>query len=65
MTAKRTTGAPSSDERAKATSDRETRGSVTEAIGKLLGDDATRDRGAAERHAVADAALARKKSPNT
>lgn len=64
MTAKRTTGAPSSDERAKAASDRETRGSVTEAIGKLLGDDAARDRGTAERHAVADAAPARKKSPN-
>ncbi len=64
MTAKRTGGATPSDDRAKAASDRETRGSVTEAIGKLIGDDAARDRGTAEKRAGADAAPARPESPD-
>jgi uncharacterized protein YjbJ (UPF0337 family) len=65
MTANPTSGASSSDQRAKAAIDRETRGSVTEAIGKLIGDDAARDRGTAEKHAVADTRGARKKSTDT
>lgn len=39
--------------RLKAAASQEARGSVQEAIGKLIGDDATRERGAAEKRAGA------------
>ncbi|MDJ0275357.1 hypothetical protein QLH51_00865 [Sphingomonas sp. 2R-10] len=38
-----------SDDKAKAAAAARTRASVHEAIGKLIGDDAAKDRGAAER----------------
>ena len=60
MTAKRTDVGVARGSRAKAAADREARGSVTEAIGKLIGDDAARDRGTAEKQAGADDATGRK-----
>ena len=50
-------GPPTGKARAAAT--REARGSVHEAIGKLIGDDGARDEGSAEKHAgAADRAAA-------
>ncbi|KQM22064.1 CsbD family protein [Novosphingobium sp. Leaf2] len=46
----------SPDDKAKAAAAREVKGSVKEAIGKLLGDDDVRARGAAEKKAAAKAA---------
>ncbi len=43
----------SADGGAKAATTREAKGSVHEAIGKLIGDDAVRDRGTAEKRAGA------------
>jgi len=43
---------------AKAAASREARGSVHEAIGKLIGDDAAQARGKAEKHAGAAAGAA-------
>ena len=53
MTARRTAD---NGARAKAAAAREAKGSVHEAIGKLIGDDSARDRGTAEKRAGADAA---------
>ena len=63
MTARRiddaTTSGPKA--KAKAAETRETKGSVQEAIGKLIGDDAALDRGTAEKNAgAADASRIRK-----
>ena len=62
MTARRTGDTPSG-KTAKAAATREARGSVHEAIGKLIGDDAARARGTAEKEAgAADASDIQKSS---
>ncbi|MES2339996.1 MAG: hypothetical protein V4537_18030 [Pseudomonadota bacterium] len=53
MTAKRTGGDAPTSTTAKAAARRESKGSVKEAIGKLIGDDTARARGSAEKHAGA------------
>ena len=53
MTARRTTPEAPKDAQAKAAATREAKGSVQEAIGKLIGDDAVRERGTAEKKAGA------------
>ncbi len=62
MTARRT-GATPPGEKAKAAAARAAKGSVHEAIGKLIGDDTARARGAAEKEAgAADASDIQKSS---
>lgn len=66
MTARRTTstdGSTNTDAEAVAAARRAAKGSVQEAIGKLIGDDAARQRGAAEKDAGAADAADIKKSP--
>ena len=53
MTADRTVTDGPDDAKAKAAANRKAKGSVQEAIGKLIGDDAARDRGTAEKEAAA------------
>jgi len=60
MTARRT----GDDVAAKAAATRATKGSVHEAIGKLIGDDAARDRGTAERKAGVEGAGVQKSPSN-
>ena len=56
MTARRTGKEAPADPEAKNAATRVTKGSVQEAIGKLIGDDAARERGTAEKKAgVAEA----------
>ena len=63
MTKRRTSnGQPSGD--VKAASVREAKASVHEAIGKLIGDDAARDRGTAERRAGVEGAGVEKARSN-
>ncbi|TVV75756.1 hypothetical protein [Sphingomonas solaris] len=64
MTARRANGDAPTDgkARAKAATTRAAKGSVQEAIGKLIGDDAARDRGTAEKNAGAADASDNKKS---
>jgi len=63
MTARRTDKEPPATNEAKAAATRETKGSVQEAIGKLIGDDAARERGTAEKEAgAADASDIKKSS---
>ncbi len=54
-------GSAPDDGKTKAATTREAKGSVHEAIGKLIGDDAARERGSAEKRAGAAA----KKSPRS
>jgi uncharacterized protein YjbJ (UPF0337 family) len=61
MTA-RTTPPTDTPSDADAAATREAKGSVHEAIGKLIGDDAARDRGSAEKEAAAAAAADIQKS---
>ncbi len=62
MTARRTGDTPPA-KKAKAAATREAKGSVHEAIGKLIGDDAARARGTAEKEAgAADASDIQKSS---
>ena len=51
------------DEPEKAAAEQEAKGPVQEAIGKLIGDDAARDQGLAEKRAGARAATQAKQSP--
>lgn len=51
MTNRRSDAPSPADAKAKTAATREARGSVQEAIGKLIGDDAARERGTAEREA--------------
>lgn len=53
MTTRNEGRAPATDSDATAAAEREVKGSVQEAIGKLIGDDAARARGAAEKKAGA------------
>ncbi len=53
MTARRDPKAQPTEEQAKAAETRKAKGSVQEAIGKLIGDDAVRRRGTAEKEAGA------------
>ncbi|MBM6578033.1 CsbD family protein [Microvirga sp. SRT01] len=63
MTARPTDTRASRDDKAKAATTREAKGSVHEAIGKLIGDDAAQAAGTAERQAgAADASGVRKSS---
>ena len=58
-----TPGSPSRDGEAKAAATREAKGSVHEAIGKLIGDDAAQAAGSAEKQAgAADGSDIRKQS---
>jgi uncharacterized protein YjbJ (UPF0337 family) len=63
MTTRRSDAAAPIDAEAKTAATREARGSVQEAIGKLIGDDAVTARGTAEKKAgAADAADIQKSS---
>ena len=63
MTARRTGAKAPTDADVKATATRKAKGSVQEAIGKLIGDDAARARGTSEKHAgAADTASIQKSS---
>ncbi|MBJ6123728.1 hypothetical protein [Sphingomonas mollis] len=53
MTTRRSKAAAPTDAKAKTAATREAKGSVQEAIGKLIGDDAARERGTAEKEAGA------------
>jgi uncharacterized protein YjbJ (UPF0337 family) len=65
MTARRDRTDKPTEERVKAAATREAKGSVQEAIGKLMGDDAVRERGTAEKEAGAADASGIKKSPRS
>ncbi|UAJ10103.1 hypothetical protein [Polymorphobacter megasporae] len=65
MTARAKDPAAPTDAKAKAAVKRAAAGSVTEAIGKLIGDDAVRERGTAEKKAGAADASGRKTSPRS
>jgi len=63
MTTRRSAAAPSGDAEAKTAATRKAKGSVQEAIGKLIGDDAVTAQGTAEKEAgAADAADIQKSS---
>lgn len=64
MTGRRTSSEARAADKAKAetAATREAKGSVQEAIGKLMGDDAARERGTAEKKAGAAEASDQKKS---
>lgn len=62
MTARRTGAEPPATEKTKAAATRVAKGSVQEAIGKLIGDDAVRERGTAEKQAAAADPFLPKKS---
>ncbi|MEG3175481.1 hypothetical protein U1872_04505 [Sphingomonas sp. RB3P16] len=62
MTTQRPGKRTSATDPAKAAATREAKGSVQEAIGKLIGDDSARARGAAEKEAGAAAASEIEKS---
>ncbi|MFS0772789.1 hypothetical protein [Sphingomonas sp. 1P08PE] len=53
MTARGSGTEKSTEDQTKAAATREAKGSVQEAIGKLIGDDAARERGTAEKEAGA------------